>query len=85
VRLVPGRVVPPLETQKVVSPTRLVRLKDTTDSYHRRRAEKHGYIYFVTRSSWHGGVLEAKSLATGVTCSLLADMVEEQDDIQAGA
>ena len=60
----------------------LIRLKDPLDSYHQRRADAHGYLYVVTRrgSGEVPDCLEARSIATGVVCTLITFFTEEATD-----
>lgn len=50
------------------------------DPYHTRRLEKHGAIYFVVREHADGYFYEAKSLATGVVCTLSSHCCVEPDE-----
>ena len=52
-----------------------VALKPYLDDYHQRRANKHGYIYIVNRK--YGPLYEARSIATGVLCTLDKRFLEE--------
>jgi len=74
---------------------RLVRLKDSLDEYHQQRADKHGWLYIVTNYDTSRraimyqrelrrleGFYEARSLATGVICTLLPEFVEEIADAE---
>lgn len=80
----PGRELPPLATQE--KPVKLLNLKLPLDGYHQRRAERHGYIYFLHRvigpSQTWPDVVEGKSLATGRIVTLQAPYFEmkEVDD-----
>jgi hypothetical protein len=61
----------------------LLSLKASLDDYHQRRANKHGYLYYVIRvigpsQSWPG-VVEAKSLSTGHTVTLVAPYYEVKE------
>lgn len=73
----------------------LVRLKEPLDLYHRRRTEKHGWLYTVEVEDIEGvlpisgislkrysNLLEARSIATGVVCTLLPKYVETVDALQ---
>jgi len=58
----------------------LLSLKSNLDGYHQRRANKHGYLYYLHRvvgpsQAWPD-VVEAKSLATGRVVTLLAPYFE---------
>lgn len=61
----------------------LLRLKSELDSYHQRRAERHGYIYYLNRvlgpSRTWPDVVEGKSLATGSLVTLMAPYYETQE------
>jgi hypothetical protein len=75
---------------------RLVRLKDSLDEYHQQRADKHGWLYIATnydasrriimyqrhQARRVKGLYEARSLATGVICTLLPEFVEEIVDAE---
>jgi hypothetical protein len=79
--VVSRRIVPELEAS---SPVSMVRLKDTLNEYHQKRADMHGYIYYILRKhAWSmpdgSHMYEAKSLATGAICSLFSEYVEEAD------
>lgn len=66
----------------------LVRLKSDLDDYHRQRANKHGWLYIVTRKFGNGELYESRSIATGVLCTLMAECVEELDhaeELQEGS
>lgn len=64
-----------------IDPPKLIRLKQVTDdAHHKRRAEKHGYIYFATRFFGNGSLVEAKSVATGALCTLDRRFIEELAD-----
>jgi len=62
---------------------KLLSLKSDLDDYHQRRANKHGYLYYVTHvlgpSKTWPGVVEAKSLATGQVVTLLAPFFEVKE------
>lgn len=64
---------------------RVVKLKLILDEYHQRRADKHGYIYFVVKEfgtrirSLDPRLYEAKSLATGAVCTLESKFCDELD------
>jgi hypothetical protein len=56
----------------------LIRLTDKLDTWHSRRAEKHGRLYvFLNRDRIVGDIIEAKSLATGVICTFEETFIEE--------
>lgn len=61
----------------------LLRLKSELDAYHQRRANKHGYLYYLTRiigpSSTWPDVVEGKSLATGSIVTLSAPYFEAKE------
>jgi hypothetical protein len=57
----------------------LIRFKDVLDSYHERRALKHGYLYIVTRRG-PMNLMEGKSIATGKTLTIFREYVEEVSD-----
>lgn len=62
---------------------KMVYLKESNNPYHQRRLEKHGAIYFVVRESPCGDLYEAKSLATGVVCTLHSRFcMEARDAVQ---
>lgn len=56
---------------------KLIRLTDRLDGYHRRRQEKHGYLYLRVRSFGDGDFVEARSIATGVVCTFDRRFIEE--------
>ncbi len=70
----------------------LVRLKEPLDAYHRRRLDKHGWLYIVTnypatailmednRPLRFKNLYEARSIATGVVCTFRPECVEVADD-----
>jgi hypothetical protein len=62
----------------------LVRLKEPLDDYHQRRADKHGWLYIVDEyRKWpYQALVEARSLATGVVCTLIPECVEVANAIQ---
>jgi hypothetical protein len=75
----------------------LLHLKEPLDLYHQRRADEHGYIYFLVREFLLrdkdklprriGGrmlrnVCEARSLATGVVCTLSHEFLELVEDAE---
>ena len=59
---------------------KLLRLKDALDEYHQQRADKHGWLYISVKNYRY--LHEARSLATGVICTLLSDYVEETADAE---
>lgn len=59
---------------------KLIRLVERLDSYHKRRADAHGYLYTTTRSFGLGSLIEAKSIATGALCTLDKRFIEGQAD-----
>lgn len=62
---------------------KMVYLAKYHDSYHQRRLERHGVIYFVVREFAGGALYEAKSLATGAICTLQSSFcVEAKDAVQ---
>lgn len=60
---------------------RMLQLKKELDSYHQRRADKHGWLYVQVRphdeTDRFIGLYEARSIATGVVCTLDAAYIEE--------
>lgn len=61
----------------------LLSLKPELDPYHQRRANKHGYLYYLHRvigpsQSWPD-VVEGKSIATGRIVTLLAPYFETKE------
>lgn len=62
---------------------KMVYLRESNNPHHQRMLKKHGAIYFVV-SEWSGGDLyEAKSLATGVVCTLHSRFcMEARDAVQ---
>lgn len=59
----------------------LLRLYPSLPGYHERRREKHGDLYFFVRTlGISGALIEARSLATGVICTLDRQYVEVADD-----
>lgn len=60
----------------------LIRLKESLNLYHQRRADKHGYVYFVEPRSSHQntGIYSARSIATGVLCTFDEAYVEGEPD-----
>lgn len=67
----------------------LVRLKGNLNEYHQYRADRHGWLYIVTRKfGLYDFAYESRSIATGVLCTLLAEYVEEVDhaeELQEGS
>ncbi len=59
---------------------KLVQLAANIDGYHQRRADVHGYIYIAYRSFGLGSLVEAKSIATGVLCTLDRRFLKDVDD-----
>jgi hypothetical protein len=61
----------------------LISLKGSLDSYHQRRANKHGYLYYLHRvigpSQRWPDVVEGKSLSTGSIVTLMAPYFETKD------
>ena len=61
----------------------LIRLKSRLDDYHQRRADKHGHLYVVVRHTEPDfpplNLYEAKSIATGVVCTLYPEYTEIAD------
>ena len=61
----------------------LLSLKSELDDYHQRRANKHGYLYYlyhiVGPSQAWPDVVEGKSLATGRVVTLLAPYFETKE------
>lgn len=60
----------------------IVHLKDGLDAYHQRRADEHGHFFKVVRVMNPNGKLyppmyEARSVATGVVCTLDQRFLEE--------
>jgi hypothetical protein len=61
----------------------LVQLNGPLDNYHKRRADKHGWLYIVDGPiSPYRNLIEARSLATGVVCTLLPKYVEVANALQ---
>lgn len=62
----------------------LARLKEPLDAYHQRRADKHGWIYFIenlNRRPLTGiNIYEARSIATGVVCTFRTECMELLED-----
>jgi hypothetical protein len=62
---------------------KLLSLKTSLDSYHQRRANEHGYLYYLNRvigpSKRWPDVVEAKSLSTGCTVTLIASYFETKE------
>lgn len=62
---------------------KLLSLKTSLDSYHQRRANEHGYLYFLTRVIGPGktwpDMVEAKSLSTGRTVTLVSPFFETKE------
>jgi hypothetical protein len=62
---------------------KLLSLKTSLDGYHQRRANEHGYLYFLTRVIGPGktwpDMVEAKSLSTGRTVTLVAPFFETKE------
>ena len=67
---------------------KMIRLKpeEKLDAYHKRRLEEHGWLYFGTKKilervdDGRASLYEAKSVATGVLCTLLPSFCEELED-----
>jgi hypothetical protein len=62
---------------------KLLSLKTALDGYHQRRANEHGYLYYLSRiigpsQSWPD-VVEGKSLATGRVVTLMAPYFEAKE------
>lgn len=58
----------------------LLSLKANLDGYHQSRADKHGYLYVQSRTIGAvGDVVEAKSLATGGTVTLMAPYFDAKE------
>ncbi len=58
----------------------LLSLKASLDNYHQRRADKHGYLYILVRTVGPvGDVVEAKSLATGDTVTMMAPYFDAKE------
>lgn len=61
----------------------LLSLKASLNAYHQRRANEHGYLYYLTRvigpSKMWPDVVEAKSLATGQLVTLAAPFYEVKE------
>lgn len=56
----------------------LIQLKDRLDVYHQHRADKHGWLYWVVRvDEVTNSLYEARSIATGMVCTLDADYTEK--------
>jgi hypothetical protein len=60
--------------------TTLLRLHPSTHGYHERRRKEHGELYLLVRIFKSGDLIEARSLATGVICTLDRDFVEAAPD-----
>lgn len=60
--------------------SKLVQLADNLDGYHQRRADVHGYLYISIRSFGLGSLVETKSIATGVLCTLDRRFLKDVDD-----
>ena len=61
----------------------LVQLKEPLDGYHKRRADVHGWLYIVDGPiSPYQALVEARSLATGVVCTLIPECVEVANALQ---
>jgi hypothetical protein len=62
---------------------KLLSLKPVLDGYHQRRANEHGYLYYLTRVIGPGktwpDMVEAKSLSTGHTVTLVAPFYEAKE------
>ena len=62
---------------------KLLSLKEHLDAYHQRRANEHGYLYQLTRiigpSKTWPDMVEAKSLSTGCTVTLVAPFFETKE------
>lgn len=60
---------------------KLIRLKSTEhlDTYHQKRADKHGWVYFDDTPEF-SGLVSARSVATGVLCTFLPEQVEFVED-----
>lgn len=66
----------------------LARLREPMDSYHQRRADKHGYLYIVqavAENPFRVGLYEARSIATGVVCTFRTECMELIGDTCIGA
>lgn len=58
----------------------LLSLKASLDSYHQSRADKHGYLYILVRPvGTLGDVVEAKSIATGGTVTMMAPYFDAKE------
>ena len=63
----------------------LLHLKEPLDAYCERRADAHGYIYFLVRETGvhperTTHIYEARSLATGVVCTFRPVTMEKIED-----
>jgi len=62
---------------------KLLSLKASLDGYHQRRANEHGYLYYLTRvigpSKTWPHMVEAKSLATGRIVTLVSPFFETKE------
>jgi hypothetical protein len=58
----------------------LVQLKEPLNEYHKRRADRHGWLYI--RVNKRPDLIEARSLATGVVCTFLPEYVEVANALQ---
>ncbi len=79
--VVSGSVMRTLAAEEEVVALRMLQLKKELDPYHQRRADKHGWLYVQVRPddefNLFVGIYEARSIATGVVCTLDAAYVEE--------
>ena len=62
---------------------KLISLKSELNDYHQRRANEHGYLYYFIRilgpSKTWPDMVEAKSLSTGHTVTLVAPFFETKE------
>lgn len=61
----------------------MVALQADLNPYHERRRDSHGSLYIVVRFSEPiGGIIEAKSIATGRVCTLQAAYLESSNALR---
>lgn len=54
-----------------------------SEEYMRRRIDRHGRLYKVTRESGYGRILECKSVTSGVTLTLMSEDVRDLGHAEA--
>lgn len=65
---------------------KMLMLREELDDWHQRRADKHGRLYLPTRRlGWAQDLYEAKSVVTGVLCTLEKRFCEEAPDGEEAA